>query len=236
MSNGIVKKEETGVVPADEWHSMRDQANTLIRSGFLPKAIDTPEKAIAVMLAGREIGIQPMRAIRELHVIDGKVGMSAKLMMALVYERIPGATFKIAESSDTACTVVAGRPGDDKPATFTFTLDDAKRAGLLEKDVWKKWTRDMLRNRAVSEACRAVFPDATGGSYTHEELETIVTTGIDYEDPAPFLDKIAKAATRESLNKAAAEASKAVQAGKLSPKDRELVLKAFEARKAEVAA
>lgn len=235
MANEIVQAPTSAMVNHDQFNAMREQANTLIRSGFLPKAIDTPEKAIAIMMAGRELGIEPMRSIRELHVIDGKVGISAKLMSSLVYERLPTATLKITETNDASCTVIAGRPGDDKPASFTFTIDDAKRAGLLEKDVWKKWTRDMLRNRAISEACRAVFPDVVGGAYTPEELEPLQAAPIDYDDPAPFLDRLAKAETKKALNEAASEANKAAVAGRISPADRQAMLEIYNQRKAQVA-
>ena len=54
---------------------------------------------------------------------------------------------------------------------FSYTIEEAKQAGLLGKDSWKNYPAAMLRARAVSIVARAVFPDSIMGcSYIHEEL------------------------------------------------------------------
>jgi hypothetical protein len=53
---------------------------------------------------------------------------------------------------------------------YTFTIEDAKRAGLLSKDSWQKYTKELLVARAISGCARKVFPDVVGGLYTVEEL------------------------------------------------------------------
>jgi len=170
VSEAIVKAEPNGALAPGDWHAMREAASALVKSGFMPKAIDTAEKAIAVAMAGRELGIPMMQAIRSIHIIDGKPTMSADLMAALVLRRIPGAKLRVAQSTNELCSVEAARPGDEI-TPFTFTLKDAQQAGLTSKDVWKKYPRAMLRARCISEAVRAVFPDCLIGVYTPEELE-----------------------------------------------------------------
>ena len=158
-----------GTNSMSEWDEMREQAQTLVSSRFLPKAIDTAEKAIAVIMTGKELGLGTMQSLRSIHIVEGKPTMAAELMSALVAERIPGALLRVAETSEKRCVVEAGRPGT-QATNFTWTLEDARVAGLLNKDNWKKYPRAMLRSRAVSEACRAVFPDAIIGVYTPDEL------------------------------------------------------------------
>jgi hypothetical protein len=53
---------------------------------------------------------------------------------------------------------------------YTFTIEDAKRAGLLNRESWQKYTKELLVARAISGCSRKVFPDVVGGLYTVEEL------------------------------------------------------------------
>jgi len=53
----------------------------------------------------------------------------------------------------------------------TWHIDDAKRAGLLGKDVWKQYPRRMLQARATSELCDLKFPDCSLGLATTEEAQ-----------------------------------------------------------------
>lgn len=170
--NDIVKAQpDQGLAPG-QWQAMREQAKALVASGFLPKQVNTPEKAIAIMMAGRELGIGPMHALRAINIIDGKPCFSAELVAALVYKRVPGAVLRIVSSTDKACSIEAGRPGQEL-TLFEFTLADAERAGLLSKDNWKKYPRAMLRSRCITEAARATFPDATCGAYDPDELGAV---------------------------------------------------------------
>lgn len=173
MTQSIVKHEGNGAALAPgEWQAMREQAKALVSSKFLPKAVDTPEKAIAVMMTGRELGIGPMQALRCVHIIDGKPTLAAELIAALVLRRVPGSVLEVAESTNERCVVIAARPGrPERP--FTFTIEDAKAAGITGKDNWKKYPRAMLRSRAITEAARAVFPDATLGVYDPDELGAV---------------------------------------------------------------
>ncbi|MDX1745809.1 MAG: hypothetical protein R3324_07720, partial [Halobacteriales archaeon] len=57
--------------------------------------------------------------------------------------------------------------------TVTFTMEDAKRAGLAGKDNWKHYPRQMLRWRAVTEVSRFLFADLDMGTkvtYTADEM------------------------------------------------------------------
>lgn len=160
----------TGLIPfGQEWESMRDMANVLVKSGFLPEALDTAEKALAVLICGRELGIPPMQAIRGIHVVQGKPSLSAELMLALAYQNIPGFRFRVDASNEQLCKVTAQRPGAEA-VTISFSMSDAQRAGLTGKDSWKKYPGPLLRARATSAVLRIVAPDAIRGIYTPGEL------------------------------------------------------------------
>jgi hypothetical protein len=178
MSETALAKVQTENIvrsPVDamaEWRAMREQASTLVESGFLPRAVNTPEKAIAIIQTGKELGLGPMQALRSIHIIEGKPSMSADLIAGLALQRVPGSTLRVAESTDSKCVVEAARPGH--PTTkFTWTMQDAQRAGIANKDNWKKYPRAMLRARCITEAARAVMPDAVVGLYDPDELGAV---------------------------------------------------------------
>ncbi len=157
-------------IPGHTWSMMKEQGAMLVRSGFLPESIKTPEQAVTIMLKGRELGIPAMQAFSHIHVIKGKPTISAELMLALIYRECPGAKIEYLRYEADGCTIKATRPGH-QPSTFTFNKADAESAQLFGKDNWKKFPRAMYRSRCISEMARSVFADCIMGcSYTPEEI------------------------------------------------------------------
>lgn len=125
----------------------------------VPKGIDTPAKAMAVMLAGWELGFRPMTSLRHLHIINGRTEPDAQAMQALVLANDASARFEWHDYSDTLCDVTLHRAGR-APVRVSYSLDDAKRSGQAAKQgPWKEYTRDMLAWSAVKRCCRLGAPD-----------------------------------------------------------------------------
>ncbi len=144
-------------------------ATQLLKSGLLGKAIQKPEAAFAVILAGRELGLTAMQSLRSLHLIEGKPTLSADLMVALVKRSPLCKSFKLIESNDKIATYEADRAGEGV-TRMSFTIDEAKAAGVTGKDNWKKYTAAMLRARCIAALARVVFPDLLLGVYENDEL------------------------------------------------------------------
>lgn len=162
---------QTSATGLSEWNMMKEQASMLVKTKFLPPAIDTPEKAIAIMMKGRELGMPPMQAFSHINIIQGKPTLSAEGMLAQIFKHHPQTRLKYLKNDDEACAIEVTRPGNE-PSQFSFTYEDAKKARLTGKDNWDKYRRSMLRSRCISEMARALFPDALQGcSYTPEEVE-----------------------------------------------------------------
>lgn len=155
-----------------EWQVLKEMAQMMVVTGFVSKSMSKPEQVVFAIMAGRELNMGPMWSVQNLQVIEGKIATKAEGQMALVYKNVPGAKFEFLQLDDKGCRIKASRPGIE-PCEFGFTIEDATKAGLIHKDVWKKYTRGMLRSRAVSETCRSYFPDGIAGisSYTPEEIE-----------------------------------------------------------------
>lgn len=151
-----------------QWDVMRQQAAILLKSGFLPQSIKTVEQAIAIMMMGEALGVKPIVALSTINVIQGKPTIPPQLMLAKV--RQSGQLEDLSVTDDgTACTVIMKRKGET-PHTETFSMNDAGSMGLASKDNWKRQPAVMRKWRAISAACRVVFPDIIWGLYTPEEM------------------------------------------------------------------
>lgn len=175
------------------WQTMVEQAATLVKSGFLPAHIKTPEQAVAVMLTGQELGIPAMTALRTVAVIQGKVTLQAELMAALIERDYGANALRVEETDDTACLVSYHKPGWPERKHYTFTIEDAKQAGLGGVN-WQKYPAAMLRARCISAVAKMAFQATLGGIYTPEEMDAPVTVTEDgevvYDPPAPIDDVI----------------------------------------------
>lgn len=180
--------ELTTLLNPQAWDTMKNQAMILVKSGFLPKAVDAPEKAIAIMMKGHEVGFPPMQSFAMINIIQGKPCVGAEGQLALIFKNCVGAKIDFIKLDVDCCIIEASRP-NSKPIKFKFDLEDAKAAQLLGKDNWKKFPRNMYRSRCVSEMARSMFPDAIMGfSHTPEELDpnaTIDEEGQVVELPPP---------------------------------------------------
>lgn len=146
--------------------------------GFVPDAYaGKPEALAACILTGMELGIPPMTAMREIHVIKGRPSISATLMLTLAQRA--GIVTRWLKSDATIATIGVTVPGLAEQ-TLSFTAEDAKTAGL-SGDNWTKYKPAMLRARASSMAIRAFCPGVIGGS-VYESESGELTDGLPVAD------------------------------------------------------
>jgi hypothetical protein len=145
-------------------------AEHICNTSFVPKAYrgDAPAVAAAI-LAGRELGLQPMTALRHVQVVEGSPSLSAEYKRARVLSA--GHRLDIEERTSETCTVTGHRQGH-KSVTVTYTIRDARTAGLVkDRGAYMTRPRRMLFARACTEVCDSLFTDLTNGLPTAELLE-----------------------------------------------------------------
>lgn len=140
--------------------------NVLARSGYFNDARDEAQ-AIVKVLAGQELGIGPIAAMMGIHIIKGRVGLSANLMAS----KIKGSgkyDYRVKTLNDSECTIEFYQSGQ-RIGESTFTAADAKRAGTQNMNAFP---RNMLFARALSNGAKWYCPDAFNGAavYTPDEL------------------------------------------------------------------
>ena len=160
------------------------QARAVAKSVTLPTALQNkPADILAVMLAGRELGIGPMAATRMVHIIKGQTSVATELKLALALKA--GHDIRPVNEDIGSCVVgchshpeapVVGWAMDEHhmtEATEYWTLAEQIMQGgsrLVDKDNWRNYQRDMLFWRAASQFMRRHCPGLAGGLYTLEEL------------------------------------------------------------------
>lgn len=168
----------------------------LVSSRLLPRSITTPEAAFAVIVTGRELGLSAMQALRAIHIVEGKPTLSADLMVALVKRSEACLYFRLVESSAVVATYEAHRRGEPGPTRLSFSMEEAKAAGVTGKDNWRKYPAAMLRARCAAALARAVFPDLVLGVCDPDELApTIDVTPTAAPTPAPVVSEAVSAPT-----------------------------------------
>lgn len=145
-------------------------ANAIAGTEFVPTHFrNNPAAIAAAILYGDEVGLGPMQSLAKIAVINGRPTLAAEAQRALILQA--GHDLWVEEATASRCTVVGRRRGSEATSRITWTMDDAKRAGLTGKPPWKLYPRQMLLARASAELARAVFPDAIGGLASTEELD-----------------------------------------------------------------
>jgi hypothetical protein len=153
-----------------------DQAMTLSKTlalaGLMPASLrgKAPD-VLAILLYGQDLGLSPMQAVQGIYVVNGRPSLSAQTWLALA--RKQGHRISVTEHTGQTCTVEITRGDTGEKHVSTFTLDDAQKAGLASKDVWKQYPRNMLLARAVSNAMRFAAPEIALGFMTPDEVEEI---------------------------------------------------------------
>jgi hypothetical protein len=152
------------------WSTMLEMAKVFLESGMLPAHVKTPAAAVLMMQKARELGIPPLYGLSNIAVVQGKPVCTAELMLALIYRDHGDGAVAVEHSDDESCAVRYRRRHARSSHLYAFTLEDAKRAGLLANQTWQKYPAAMLRARCISAVARMAFPDSIGGMYTPDEL------------------------------------------------------------------
>jgi len=161
-------------------------AGTLAKSKIVPVHFQgKAEDIFAVILAGAEMGMQPMQALNAFVMIQGQTAMKAQAQLAVVRNKLPNAYIKIEVDEKNLvakCTCARSKDELDNAYTATWDMNKAKQMGLAGKANYISQPLTMLRWRAITEALRAMFSDILLGFYAPEELD-----GLDLGKGAPVV-------------------------------------------------
>lgn len=146
--------------------------------------VQNVDQALALMLVAQAEGRHPASAAQDYHIISGRPAKKADAMLR-DFLAAGGKVEWHALTDDQADATFSHPSGG--VARIDWTAERAKQAGIANP-MWKKYPRQMLRSRVVSEGVRTVCPGATSGMYVPEEVQDIVSETVSRvpDEPAPL--------------------------------------------------
>lgn len=163
--------------------------------------------AAAVMLVAQAEGINPVLAMQQYQVVQGRPTLRAEAY--LVRFQQAGGKIRWVERTASRCELWLSHP---QAGELTVVWDTARAqvAGLANKDNWKKHPVQMLAARCISEGVRALYPSCCCGVYTPEEAEFFETPkasngGAGTADPTPAGEPVAATSANSATKKKAAK-------------------------------
>lgn len=145
-------------------------SNYLAESDMVPKDFKgKPGNCLVAIQWGMEIGLKPLQAMQNIAVINGRPSLWGDAVIALVRSS-PLCEYIIEEDDGRTATCKVKRRGEPEQSR-SFSMDDAKAAGLLGKQgPWTQYPKRMRQMRARAFAVRDVFPDVLKGLPVAEEV------------------------------------------------------------------
>jgi hypothetical protein len=145
--------------------------------------IQTPAQALALGLLCQAEGRHPAEAARDYHIINGKPSLKSEAMLARFQQA--GGRVEWHEYTHEAVSGTFTHPQGGS-LKVSWTMQDATRAGLTGNPTWKKFPRQMLKARCISEAVRGIFPGVLSGLYAPEEVSDIPVQVVVETAPEPI--------------------------------------------------
>lgn len=125
---------------------------------------------MSIMLYAKELGICPMTALfGGMRNVQGKIEVSPQQMNAMI--RRAGHKIIEVELTNLSCTLKGVRKDTGETIIVNFTMEDARRAGLVKDGGgWTKYPQDLLFARALTRIGRRLFADVIGTMYVTGEI------------------------------------------------------------------
>ena len=135
-------------------------ASSLLRADLRGKPEDVRAIALTLHQYGLPVGIQNLNAC---YVVKGRVEFETRMWTALAMSYGGHRVWLDEGNSAEQATAWIERADSGARYCATFTMDDARRAGLAESETYRKYPQDMLGWRALSRVIKRYAPEVIAG-------------------------------------------------------------------------
>ena len=148
-------------------------SSSLVPAGFRGK----PEDVFVAIEFGQMVGLNPMQALTNIAVINGRPSIWGDAALALVKASGKMEYIKEYFKDDETAVCETKRKDETVAVVREFSMKDAEKAGLLNKSTWKQYPKRMLQMRARAWALRDAYPDVLSGIQITEEMQDVEVVG-----------------------------------------------------------
>lgn len=172
----VVREQAKPAVAGDGFDAQFEHdwrlAKALAMSGVF-KDVTQAEHAFGRILLGRDLGLSPTHSLMVLDVVEGNARVRSVQLAAWVRQH-PKYDYQVTEHDEVHCVIDFYYEGEIT-GTSAFSIEDAKRAGLVRdhpKSAWRAHPRNMVWARAMSNGVRWFCPEVTGGIPVYTEADS----------------------------------------------------------------
>lgn len=157
-----------------------EMSNIYYKSQLIPSHLKTPEAVYIAMRWALALGVDPFLGLRDIFIIENIPSVRTEAAIALVessgFNEYIIQEFEGKPYEDNYTAICRLKPIGKKEHISTFSVEDAKRAGLWGKKTqnnkptsWISYPKRMLMYRAVGFAIRDIYPHVLRGATLMEE-------------------------------------------------------------------
>ena len=178
---GEVVPYTTQHVARRSFDEIERMADHIVRSRLF--GLTSVDQVVALMLMAEAEGRHVASAMQDYSVIQGKPSLKAEAMLARFQQA--GGKVKWTCLTDERVAAIFSH-AQCEPVEIDWDMARAKQAQLANP-MWKKYPRQMLRARVISEGVRTAYPGALGGMYAPEEVIDFEPSAVPSRAPAPAI-------------------------------------------------
>lgn len=155
-------------------------SNRIIQSGLAPKDCKNAADLVVRAQYGMSVGLSFMQSIQCVANVNGRPSLWGHQVLGLITasgkckswtETVIGTD---PTKDDYTVRITTERRDMEGVRIVEFSTAEARRAGLMNKDLYKTYPKDMLRHRAVARAAKQVYADVLSGLSVAEEERDII--------------------------------------------------------------
>jgi hypothetical protein len=164
-------------------------AELMASSEMVPKDYQgKPANVLVAVQMGAELGLKPVQALQNIAVVNGRPSIWGDGLRALIMSSPDLVNIEDSFDNDSfmaKCSITRSINGNAVRFDGEFSKEDADRAGLWGRNVWKSYPKKMLEWRAFGFAARKAYADRLRGISLAEESQDIQTNKSEPKDVTP---------------------------------------------------
>jgi len=155
-----------------------------------------PEDCMVAVMMARQLGVDPLLALQNVQVVNGRPGFSASFAIGLANQRGPfaGPITWASKGKGDALEVTAHAivKSTGEKVSATVSMEIAKAEGWVKNPKYRTMPEQMLRYRSATWLIRLHCPEVLLGLSSSEELEDIRPVTVRAEAPVASSDVVAE--------------------------------------------